>query len=244
MSTQMFFEDSRAIFKKKHIASLVEDIEFREYIDETFLNQNILNNNFISSDILYEKLKNIWHTVAGVQIQLANFLIFSAQIDYKNPSNENNELTKNLSYHHLSMTYESIYRAWEKVTQVLYYLHYREINKTIYYNGIVEVINNCKKYDTTATGQLKKHIYHWNKIAEIRNKYSHEQSKIFIYDLHQSKILNEYGFPFIHERNSLKFKEETSSIINRYNYLKKLNSSLRNFINIFPITPIISINKL
>lgn len=243
ISAKNFFDSFKFIFHRYNVQSLTAIDKFLNYINGYSHTTSIKKNNFIDIEILDEKLKLIWHAAAGTQTEVANFLIYYSEFKYTKPETDIHTLGRALCSHHLSLSYECIYRVWEKVTHVLYYLHYKDINKTIYYNGIVDILTQANKYEPHCISALKFHIKHWNKIAEIRNKYSHEESRLFKYEFKPSTILNSYGLPYSLNEETTDFRAECNTLIKRYHHLLKVNETLIEFLNKFPESTIVNPNK-
>lgn len=230
-----FFDSFRNVYERHNIEHYTSTEAFNSYIQGYSLPKSIENNSFIDKDTLREKLKNIWHSVSMLQMELANYLIFSSRIIHSSKTTDDNELNKALSAHHLSLSYECLYRVWETVTQVLFYLHYYDSKKTIYFNEMADRLHKSGLYDEKIIKKLKRQVGNWDKTAQIRNKYSHESSKLFEFNYVPSTILNEYGMPYYLEERSIDFRQEGQSLIERYKNIKKLNQVCREFVDNYPV---------
>jgi hypothetical protein len=233
-NSKSVFLDAGIVFKKYNITLLTAHSDVNQYMLGYPFQDNIASNQFLNTDILSRKLKLIWHSVGGAQIELAYFLICIERLKNNQINNEERELSRMLAFNHLSLSYENIYRVWEKITSVLYYLHYKKINKRLYYDGIITEIDKSNLYEKKMIRGLKKQIKHWNRVACKRNKYSHEESVLFFYDYEPSMILNASGIPFYMKEMSLDLNGECSPLIESFKNLDSLNKLLLVFINNFP----------
>lgn len=233
INQESFFSDARLIFQKRKIEVLSTRPQFFEYFNGYKIPENILKNDFIDNDLLIDKLKLIWHAVSATQIELTYSLIYLENTS-KKTNYESEFRNKALCSHHISLCHECIYRVWERVSQVLYLLHCKDLPKDAYYNDIVTMLRKSQLYSESSIEELKKHQGQWSKIAKPRNIHSHSDSRLFSFNTEFSNIVDINGTPFPLEEKTPNLKQECNTLINRYNDLEKLNSTLRKFMDLYP----------
>ncbi|HVE43832.1 MAG TPA: hypothetical protein VNC84_01680 [Gammaproteobacteria bacterium] len=233
ITAKSFCNSVKIVFDKYKIPLLTSSMEFN-YVSDWRMPTSVIQNDFIDKHILDNQLRFLWHAVAAMQTEVASFLIFFSQLETTAAEDDNAILSRILCSHHHSLSYECIYRSWERITQILHYLHYKKENKRIYFGDIVNALGCSGIYSQRSIADLKSHIYKWDKIAEMRNIFSHEESRLFLYDYQPSKVLNYYGLPYSFTEKSTDFKQEKESLINRYKQIPSVNHSLRKFLNEFP----------
>lgn len=120
-------------------------------------------------------------------------------------------------WYHISNTWESIYRIWERIVNLLKARFTPNLLKKLYFDGYSNFIHDEKVIFEKEAKELKKFNKAWNKIASIRNKISHGEFNPFIFnslDLTDSSIDENGAFTAIANYKFPNLKEETQTAIN------------------------------
>mgnify|MGYP001598418100 FL=1 len=124
-------------------------------------------------------------------------------------------------WYHIYNSYECIYRCWERITSVIKSVCYPEDNQKMYFDQIVNKLDDDAKYNKNPHLQsLKKRIKHWNKAAGARNEISHGNSSPFrnmSIEGKASDVLGLDGIPLIYLNYSVNSpKERIDEIVDKY----------------------------
>jgi len=157
---------------------------------------------------------------------------------FKQLQDENNtELSYMLFLHHYFLTIECIYRAWERVSRVLSFIHTKESKRNCYFHKTVQMLKDSKEYPEALLNELESHLSHWEMIKKDRNKYSHEYSSLthgIDFNVRKSPIKDIQGQSFLIYEETRPMPDSKFNVAKeQYDYLKKLDSTLINFINHF-----------
>lgn len=188
---------------------------------------------------IQKKLKLIYWAVVSIQIELGNMLIaIESYNKFKQSQDVNNaELAYLLFIHHYFLTIECIYRVWERISRVLNLIHTKKAKRNCYYHKTIAQLESSKIYPLALIVELNSHLAEWEKISNARNKYSHEYSRLthgIDYDVRVSPIKNAQGQPIYKIEETRPTLESMFNLAKeRYDYLKKLDSTLINYINHF-----------
>ncbi len=133
---------------KQHKVELLTDLDQFSYL-KSGINApyNIQNNRFIDNDVYYAKMKSLYFSLYSAQFEFGYFLIYYDSLPLSK-ANEHNVISSAFALHHLYLTYECLYRVWERVTHIMYYLHTYKKNKRLYYDGMIRLLEkNSMLYD-------------------------------------------------------------------------------------------------
>jgi len=138
--------------------------------------------------------------------------------------------------HHRFLSIECVYRVWERITQVFYYIHTGKEKKQGYYGNVIDMMSKSKIYQKDIIQNLKQHQKQWDSIAKFRNYYSHEYTKLIDginYDVSISPIIDLHGRPIFKSKETFENLKNIFNIIYKQNFLyfKKLDESLIKIIN-------------
>ena len=106
----------------------------------------------LNKKIIFEKLSNIKWAVAESQIECGYLLMVKNAFDSKNYSDTSSDsLNIRLEFdhlyfiHHYFMAIECLYRIWERLTKLLDYIFFGNINsKRMYFDNILKSIRDLK----------------------------------------------------------------------------------------------------
>jgi len=233
-TTQDIYIKFGELLDRKKVERLAET-KFFKYV-ELPVEQIRLNNG--DRETLHKKLKLLYWAVQGVQIELG-YMLFH-QESYNNFKRNKNPEGLELSYmtfmHHHFLAIECIYRCWERVTHILNYINTGLDKKNGYYTQIVCDIEKSENVDEALIVELKKHQRHWNRIAELRNNYSHEYSSLIdgiSFQVQFSKILDSSGAPMIKIKEKRKHLNSVfTDVRKKYDYLSYFDELLKIILNL------------
>ena len=139
-------------------------------------------------------------------------------------------------WYHIYNSYECIYRCWERITAVLKGVCYPRSNKKMYFDQIVDVLNNDGAYNKNPhLKALRKQIKHWNKAAKARNEISHGKSSPFRNMSIEGKVsdlLGGDGLPLIYCNYFIKSpKENIEQVVDKYKKIFPAMEVTVNFID-------------
>lgn len=136
-----------------------------------------------------------------------------------------NQLADYHYWYHMSNTWESIYRLWERIVTVLE-LRFTPNLSGLYFDGYLNYIREHDVLPTADLRKLEKHHKHWNKITEKRNEISHGKSNPFLnidFDVSLSKIIDNKGNNFAWRSYQYpNLKQEVNMVINYYRHSYRL----------------------
>ena len=191
----------------------------------------------LNKEIIFEKLSNIKWAVAESQIECGYLSIVKNAFDSKNYSDVPSEsLNIRLEFdhlyfiHHYFMAIECLYRIWERLTKLLDYIIFGNINsKRIYFVNILKSIRDLKTLSSSKKFEsLNKLNKIWNLIANKRNNASHKSSNLaedYILEIEPSLIYDMYENPILKVKEILPdINEKIDYIINT---LKKSNDAIK-----------------
>jgi len=199
----------------------------------------------VDDDPLIENLNDLFYTVGSAQLEIGLMLIskFSAQ----NPEGITKKLFDNDSplqfklgnmhfWHHYYLTWECIYRVWERLTDFICIItDYKTEDKKYYFNVLLNEIKKDKRFSTLKTKRnLVGLSKHWNKVAKLRNGFSHSRSPLSTSNISVKKtsILNSKGLPLVYvEQTMPNLIEKGKEVIQEYEYLEKAIDAVIIFIN-------------
>lgn len=188
---------------------------------------------------IQDKLKLIYWATASIHIELGNMLIANHSYNkFKELKDSNNtELSYLLFMHHYFLSIECIYRTWERISRVLYFIHTKTLKRSCYYHKTISTLKESQAFSDKLINELESHLPHWERISKARNKFSHEYSRLthgIDFEVGKSKIVNTQG-KYYFQINETRFLPESifRSVVDQYIYLKKLDESLVKFIDNF-----------
>ncbi len=172
IDVKIIVQNAANLLEESKIANLPKDT-FTKYIYEYPIPKQLSYN----QKIIQKKLKLIYWAVASIHIELGNMLIaIQSYNKFKQLQDKNNEEYTELSYmlflHHYFLTIECIYRAWERVSRVLSFIHTKESKRNCYFHKTVQMLKDSKAYPEALLNELESHLSHWEMIKKDRNKYS------------------------------------------------------------------------
>ncbi len=156
---------------------------------------------------------------------------------YNNPRTNNDTDNDIFSFsyfnHHYFSAIECIYRAWERISRAIYFIHTNQTRKEKYYNLTIEILTKSKKYPDSLIKELELHKSAWRKLKTHRNEFSHEDTNLMHginFEVEPSSIVTTSGSRYLKILESRPdLKEKFSFVYKQYLYLKCLDSSLIEF---------------
>lgn len=227
-------EKTSILFDKYKVQHLPRDI-FTKYIYGYPIPKSLS----FDQEEIQNKLKLIYWAAASTQIELGNMLISVESYNkFKQSQDEiNSELSYLIFMHHYFLAIECIYRVWERISRVLNLIHTKKEKRNCYYHKTIAQLENSKIYPAALIVELNSHLVEWEKISKDRNMYSHEYSRLthgIDYAVQISEIKNTQGQSFYQIEETRPILESMFNLVKeRYDYLKKLDSTLINYINHF-----------
>jgi len=239
LNEELFFREQDIFFKENNIPHLSKD-KCQEFLRMNFP-KNIEVNKWIDKDMLQGKLKQIYHASVEAQFEITYFLAYLSNVNSTVSQEREFVRNKALCCHHLYLTYECMYRVFERVARALWYLHetLHQLDKAkprkyLYYNRVIDALNEkSERYDSQALKNLIEQIPCWDDIAKSRNQYSHENSELFKFECTSSPIVDKSGDPYIIE-TQLNPNDYKENVIKNFVRLGILLDNLKIFLNKFP----------
>lgn len=129
------------LFDKYKVEHLPKDV-FTKYISGYPIPKKLS----FDQEKIQNKLRLIYWAVASIHIELGNMLItLESYNKSKQLKDENNaELSYLLFMHHYFLTIECIYRAWERISRVLNFIHAKKAKRNCYYHKIISQLRAQK----------------------------------------------------------------------------------------------------
>ena len=132
---------------------------------------------------MQDRLSDVWWAIASAQLSLGYVFLAKPWVSRLRGAEQTVYNVQHLQYdgvgdihfwHHANLSYESIYRVWERLANLLRLVIAADPKEKFYYDGIVDVIGSDARYNRlSAYKTLRKQLSHWNTIARERNKLSH-----------------------------------------------------------------------
>lgn len=190
----------------------------------------------LDQDSFQDKTVEFFYAFGYIQISLG--YVFLSLREVSNPSGSKSKVNLNSQsrqvseesdssirakyhywYHH-DNSWESIYRAWERITNVLVSRFTPNNTDKHYFNTYVELLEKKCVLGEQLIKDLRKFEKAWNTIACNRNEFTHGKSNFFRYekvDIRLSEIVDQRGDRIIDaELNLPNLKQKTSSLIDKY----------------------------
>lgn len=178
-----------SLFKKYKYPWLTKNLNLRElHIWADIVSTDLDVNNAL----LRESISSIYWAISHVQISIGGMLI-SRQLIEKTSKNKGaisdlkeipevlgNPIPFMYFWYFDYSAIECIYRCWERITKLLQIVCFRNNEDKLYFNTLCNRINNNQVLkNNPGFGRLKRRQKQWNKIAELRNLISHDDSNPF-----------------------------------------------------------------
>lgn len=234
INVKSIFQNAASLLEKQNVEHLPKTT-FTKYIYGHPIPNGLINH----QEKIQDKLKLIYWAVSSIQIELGNMLIAMDSYNTAKETRDSNgiELSYLLFMHHYFLSIECIYRAWERVSRVLDFIHTKKYKRSCYYHKTIPILKESNVYPSTLINELESHLPAWTKISKDRNKYSHEYSKLthgIDFEVTETVIVNTQGKSHL-KIEEIRFLPESvfHSVVTQYNHLKKLDGSLIMFIDYF-----------
>jgi len=157
MDIRIIAKNAATLFDKYKVEHLPKDV-FMKYIYGYPIPKKLS----FDQRKIQNKLKLIYWAAVSIHIELGNMLIaLESYNKFEQLQDENNaELSYLLFMHHYFLAIECIYRAWERISRILNFIHTKKAKCNCYYHSTISQLEGSRIYPDTLIIELNSHLPH------------------------------------------------------------------------------------